>query len=73
MEQYYVYTDKDSGILNDPNIWCKEHGDPLYIFNLLLWIIRGSKETAKIVGDCHHWWQVKLKMISLGFEVLIVK
>jgi len=49
MEQYQVYTDKDSGILNDPNMWCKEHGDPLYIFNLVLRIIRVSMETVKIV------------------------
>ena len=49
MEQYQVYTDKDSGILNDPNDWAKEHGDPLYIFNLLLRIIRVSLETVSIV------------------------
>ena len=49
MEQYQVYTDKDSGITNDPNDWCKEHGDPLYIFNLVLRIIRVSLETVRIV------------------------
>jgi len=49
MEQYQVYTDKDSGITNDPNDWCKEHGDPLYIFNLLLRIIRVSMETVMII------------------------
>ena len=48
MEQYQVYTDKESGIRNNPNLWCKEHGDPLYIFNLLLRIIRVSMETVKI-------------------------
>ena len=50
MEQYQVYTDKESGILNDPNLWCKEHGDPLYILNLVLRIIRVSMETVKIVN-----------------------
>jgi predicted helicase len=50
MEQYQVYTDMDSGIRNDPNDWCKEHGDPLYLFNLLLRIIRVSMETVKIVN-----------------------
>ncbi len=49
MEQYQTYTDKDSGISNDPNEWCKEQGDPLYIFNLILRIIRVSLETVKIV------------------------
>jgi len=51
MEQYQVYTDKESGILNDPNLWCEEHRDPLYIFNLLLRIIRVSMETVKIVKN----------------------
>ena len=50
MEQYQVYTDMDSGIRNDPNDWCKEHGDPRYIFNLLLRIIRVNMETVKIVN-----------------------
>ncbi|MHB1562637.1 MAG: type ISP restriction/modification enzyme [Leptospirillum sp.] len=49
MEQYQVYTDKETGITNDPNMWCKERGDPLYIFNLVLRIIRVSMETMKIV------------------------
>lgn len=42
-------TDKDSGIVNDPNDWAAEHGDPKYIFNLLLRVITVSLETVKIV------------------------
>ncbi|MDA8111196.1 MAG: damage-inducible protein, partial [Nitrospiraceae bacterium] len=49
MDQYQVYTDPESGITNDPNLWCKEHGDPLYIFNLVLRVVRVSMETVKIV------------------------
>ena len=58
MDQYQVYTDKESGILNDPNLWCKEHWDPLYIFNLLLRIIRVSMETVKIANG----------LLSLGMK-----
>lgn len=49
MERYAVITDKASGIVNDPNDWATEHGDPAYIFNLLLRIITVSVETVKIV------------------------
>ena len=49
MERYQVTTDKDSGIVNDPNDWATEHGDPKYIFNLLLRVITVSLETVKIV------------------------
>lgn len=49
MERYAVTKDKDSGIVNDPNLWCEEHGDPKYIINLLLSIITVSLETIRIV------------------------
>lgn len=51
MERYAVTTDKDSGIVNDPNLWCEEHGDPKYIINLLLRVITVSVETVKIVNS----------------------
>ncbi len=49
MERYAVLTDKASGIANDPNDWAAEHGDPAYIFNLVLRIVTVSLETVKIV------------------------
>jgi predicted helicase len=49
MERYQVTTDKDSGIKNDPNDWCREHDDPAYIFNLVQRVVRVSVETAQIV------------------------
>lgn len=49
MERYAVSTDKASGIRNDPNDYAAEHGDPAYIFNLVLRIITVSLETVKIV------------------------
>lgn len=50
MDQYQVSTDKDSGIKNDPNEWCREHDDPRYIIDLLKRAIRVSVETADVVA-----------------------
>ena len=55
MERYAITVDKDSGIRNDPNDWCREHDDPAYIYNLVKRIIRVSMETNRIVSglpDC---------------------
>ncbi|MHB8744827.1 MAG: type ISP restriction/modification enzyme, partial [Sulfuricaulis sp.] len=49
IERYQVTTDKDSGIVNDPNDWAAEHDDPAYILNLVKRIVRVSVETVKIV------------------------
>lgn len=49
MEHYTVTTDKDSGIVNDPNDWCEEQGNPRYIIDLVKRIVRVSIETMEIV------------------------
>ncbi|MGC8733212.1 MAG: type ISP restriction/modification enzyme, partial [Halothiobacillaceae bacterium] len=49
MERYQVTTDKDSGILNDPNAWCEEQGNPRYIVDLVKRVVRVSVETVRIV------------------------
>jgi len=49
MERYQVTIDKDSGIKNDPNDWCREHDNPRYIVDLLKRVTRVSLETMKIV------------------------
>ena len=49
MERYQVKTDKASGIVNDPNDWCDETGDPRYILDLVKRIVTVSLETMKIV------------------------
>ena len=49
MERYKVDTDKDSGIVNDPNDWCDEQGNPRYIIDLVKRIVRVSIETMEIV------------------------
>ena len=49
MERYQFTRDKDSGIVNDPNDWCKEHKQPRYIIDLVARVVRVSVETKKIV------------------------
>jgi len=46
MERYQVTTDRDSGIVNDPNDWSE---DPRYIVDLVKRIVRVSLETVRIV------------------------
>jgi len=49
IERYQLKTDKASGITNNPNDWAKEVGNPRYILDLLLSVIRVSVETVEIV------------------------
>lgn len=51
MERYQITTHKESGIINDPNDWAREHGQPKYILNLLLSIINVSLQTVDIVRN----------------------
>lgn len=49
MERYQLTRDKDSGIVNDPNDWCKELKQSRYIIDLVGRVVRVSMETIKIV------------------------
>ena len=40
----------DSGIVNDPNDWAKEVGNPRYILDLLLSVINVSVQTVDLVN-----------------------
>ncbi|HEY9123455.1 MAG TPA: type ISP restriction/modification enzyme, partial [Bacteroidales bacterium] len=51
MERYQVTVHKESGIVNDPNDWAKEVGNPRYILDLLLSIINVSVQTVDIVNS----------------------
>ncbi len=51
MERYAVTVHKDSGIRNDPNDWAAEVGNPRYILDLLLSVIRLSVETVEVVQE----------------------
>lgn len=50
MERYQITIDKKSQIKNNPNDWSKEHGNPTYIYDLLLSIISVSVKTVDIVN-----------------------
>ncbi|MBE6442099.1 MAG: helicase [Desulfovibrio desulfuricans] len=50
LDRYQIRTDKDSGIVNDPNDWAREHGKPRYILDLLLSVINVSVQTVDIVN-----------------------
>lgn len=51
MERYGVAPPKESGIVNDANLWAEEHGDPRYIIDLIGRVVRVSVETVKIVRE----------------------
>lgn len=51
MERYAVSQDYKSLITNDPNEWSKEHGNPTYIYDLLLSVINLSVQTVDIVNS----------------------
>jgi len=49
MDRYQITTNKDSGIVNDPNKWLEECGNERYIVDLILKVVTVSMETLKIV------------------------
>ena len=49
IDRYRVKRDGDSGIVNDPNDWGAEMGDPRYIIDLVKRVTTISVETMKIV------------------------
>jgi predicted helicase len=51
MDRYQVKIDKASGIVNDPNDWSREVGDPRYILDLLCRVVTVSVETVRIVNS----------------------
>ncbi|MCK8615265.1 DEAD/DEAH box helicase [Gordonia sp. C13] len=51
IDRYQVKTDKASGIVNDPNLWCDEQDDPTYIIDVIKKVTTISIETMRIVGE----------------------
>lgn len=50
IDRYQVKKDKASGIVNDPNDWADEVGNPRYIVDLIGRVTRVAMETVRIVG-----------------------
>ncbi|AMY26219.1 DEAD/DEAH box helicase [Rhodococcoides fascians] len=51
IDRYQVKTDKPSGIVNDPNLWCDEHDNPTYIVELIKKVTTVAVETMRIVRE----------------------
>ena len=51
IDRYYVKTDKASGIVDDPNQWGLERGDPRYIIDLVKRVVTVSLRTVDIVDS----------------------
>ena len=51
IDRYQVKKDKASGIVNDPNDWCDEVGNPRYIVDLIGKVVRVAVETVRIVDE----------------------
>ena len=51
MDRYQIRQDKASGIINDPNDWGKELGNPRYILDLLASVVNVSVKTVGIVNS----------------------
>ena len=49
LDRYYIKTDNASGIVNDPNDWSREVGDPRYILDLVARTVTVSVETMKVI------------------------
>lgn len=49
VERYAVTVNKDSGIENNPNLWCEENKNPRYILDLLLSVISLSLKTNELI------------------------
>ena len=50
IDRYLVKTDKASGIVNDPNDWAAEQGNPRYILDLVKRVTAVSVKTVDIVA-----------------------
>ena len=50
IDRYYIKTDKASGIVNDPNQWGLERGEPRYILDLIKRVVTVSVRTVEIVA-----------------------
>jgi predicted helicase len=50
IDRYQVRTDAASGIVNDPNEWSRETGNPGYIADVMARVVTTSVETMKVVS-----------------------
>lgn len=51
MYRWQVTTDNPSGLVNDPNDWCDEVGNPKYLVDLIARVTTVAVETCKLVDS----------------------
>jgi predicted helicase len=51
LDRYQVKVEKASGIVNDPNDWAREVGDPRYIVDLIARVVTVSVKTVGVVDS----------------------
>jgi len=70
MERYAVTTNKESGIVNDPNDWAREHNRLRCIFNLVLSAISLNTRTVEIVNTLFDQFKkgVVLDLVIIQFK-----
>ncbi|MGY0606205.1 DEAD/DEAH box helicase [Corynebacterium amycolatum] len=54
IDRYQAKKDKASGIVNDPNDWADEVGNPRYIVELIGRVVRVAMETVRIVEELNN-------------------
>lgn len=59
IERYQVKTDKDSGIVNDPNDWAANQANSRYIVDLIGKVARVSVETIDLIGKLPKFEKLK--------------
>jgi predicted helicase len=50
IDRYQISPDKDSQLINNPNLWGEESNDPQYILNLIKRVVTVSVESVKIIN-----------------------
>lgn len=51
VDRYKIRTDKASGIVNDPNDYCREIDDPAYIADLVPKLVTVSMRTQDLINS----------------------
>ena len=57
MDQYQYTADKESGIIDDPNLYDEEKGGK-YVFDLILSLITVSLETQKLIKELPEYKEI---------------
>lgn len=68
IDRYQIRTDKDSGIVNDPNKWGEEHDNLRYIVDLIEKVVRMSVESARLIAKIDGKTEKKSKKMEFVYS-----